>query len=179
MKKINLLLSLLFLIFFTTGCIHQINKQGLILSLSESQLSNSFNESFPFKKDFVFGDLSLTNPNIKMYNSKNRLQASIDLGLKTVFTGAIRGSFSISGEPLFNKKTSSIHLQNVHLENFNFGRLKISDDFSNTFKNALQVMINEIFKKYPIYKIPKESIQGRFVKDIKIADSKLLVTYGI
>jgi hypothetical protein len=46
-----------------------------------------------------------------MGKEKNRINAGINLGLKTVFSNAINGYFSISGEPLFNKKDSSIYLK--------------------------------------------------------------------
>jgi hypothetical protein len=43
----------------------------------------------------------------------------------------------------------------------------------------MEPLINKIFKEYPLYKVPEDSILGSFIKDIKIGDSKLLVTYGI
>jgi hypothetical protein len=55
----------------------------------------------------------------------------------------------------------------------------IGNTFSKTFLTSLQPMVNEIFKKSPIYRIPKESFQGSFVKHISIEDKKLLITYGL
>jgi len=167
-----------FSIFFT-GCVQEVNKEGVTLGISGNQLTDSFKDSFPFEKNFVFGDLALKKPSIQMPKESNRINASIELGLKTLFTNAIRGNFTISGEPKFNQKDSSIYLQNLQLESFDFGRLKISDEFANTFRGAVRPMVNEIFKNYPIYKIPKDSFQGKFVKNIKVENSKLLVTYGL
>lgn len=162
-----------------SGCIHQLGKDGLTLSISEKQLSDSFDESLPYKKDFVFGNISIDNPKIKLLKKSNRVQAGIDFGLKTVFTSALQGKFKISGEAVYNKEKAAIFLHNIKLENFAFNQLKISDDFSKTFYLALEPMINEVLKLYPIYKVPKDSIHGSFVKDIKVENSKLLVTYGI
>ena len=179
MKKIFISFPILLIVLFLSACNQSLNKEGITLNITEEKLNESFKESFPFKKDFNFGNLSLKNPKIKMHKELNRIQADLDFGLKTIFTGTIKGAFSISGEPLFKQENSSIYLKNVILEDFNFGRLKISDEFSTTFKTALQDMINEVLKTYPIYRISKDSIQGSFVKSIKINDSKLLITYGI
>lgn len=174
----TIVIFMLFSILFT-GCIHQFGTDGLTLSITEKQLSKSFDESLPYKKNFVFGDISIDNPKVKLSDKSNRVQAGIDFGLKTLFTSALQGKFQISGEPVYNKEKAAIFLQNVKLENFAFNQLKISNDFSKTFYSALEPMINEAFKRFPIYTVPKDSIHGSFVKKIRVEDSKLLVTYGI
>lgn len=179
MKFFHIVITTLFLTIFFTGCIHNLDRNGLTLSISEKELSESFDESLPYKKNFGFGNISIDNPKVKLSNNSNRIQAGMNFGLKTLFTSALQGEFQISGEPVYNKEKGAIFLQNVKLENFAFKQLKISDDFSNTFYSALEPMINEALKIYPVYTVPKDSIHGSFVKDIKVQDSKLLVTYGI
>ncbi len=179
LKNLKLFVVVSLFSLFFTGCIHQVNKQGLTMSLSSNQLSQSFESSFPLKKDFVFGSISINSPKILIHKDSKRINAGIDLDFKTMFTQKIAGNFSISGKPLFNKQSKSIFLHNVKIENLKFENLKLGDAFSKTFLNSLNPMVNKIFKKYQIYKIPKESFQGSFVKDVKIEDSKLLITYGI
>lgn len=178
-KKLQYIFSSVFLIFFLSGCINQINKQGLTLSITPTQLSQSFADSFPINKDFVFGSINIDNPKIKIPKNSKRINAGINLDFATMFTKSINGNFSISGEPYFNKKEASIYLQNVKIENFKFTKLKLGNAFNKTFLKSLEPMVNQLFKKYPIYKIPKDSFQGSFVKDIQIKDSELLVTYGL
>lgn len=177
------MIKIIFLIFFTlillTGCVSNANKQGVVVKINEHQLSKSFKKSFPYEKDFMFGAIKLDNPIIKMHKTENRIKAGVSLGLKTVFTNSIKGSFLISGEPKFNKHQSTIFLTNVKLEDFNFGKLEMSDDFIKNFKTSIEPIINEIFKKYPIYKIPDDAILGSFIKDVRINESNLLVTYGL
>lgn len=55
----------------------------------------------------------------------------------------------------------------------------MSEDFTQNFRVSIEPIINEIFKKYPIYKIPDDAILGSFIKEMKINDSNLLVTYGL
>lgn len=178
MKIIRNILFTSILITLFTGCIHQIDKQGLTLSISPSQISESFNDSFPIKKDLVFGTILINNPIIDITKNSKRLHAGINLNLSTMFTKTQNGKILISGEPYFNKKEASIYLQGVKIEEFSFAQIKLGNTFSKTFLASLQPMINEIFKKFPIYGIPKESFQGNFVKNISIEDEKLLITYG-
>lgn len=177
-KKSKYLVILLLALVFS-GCIHNLNNQGLVISLSEEELSDSFKSSFPQKKDFVFGTIVIEEPIITMPENSQRITASINLDFQTMFTQEIVGDFIISGEPLFNKESASIFLQNVKIENLKFSKLKLGDAFSKTFLSSLSPMVNKVFEQYPIYTIPKDTFQGRFVKNVKIEDSKLLITYGI
>ena len=177
-KKLIYIFSSITLLFLFTGCVHQIDKKGLTLSLSESELTSSFEDSFPINKDFIFGSIKIDNPKIDIPKASKKIKAGINLEFATMFTETQYGSFLISGEPYFNKEEASIYLQNVHIENFRFAELKLGDTFSKTFLKSLEPMVNQLFKKYPIYKIPEDSFHGAFVKDIQIKEEKLLVTYG-
>jgi len=178
-KNIKLLIIIITLSFIFTGCINQINKKNLEISLSSKELSKYFNKPFPLKKDFDFGTIAIKKPKILITKNSQRISATIRLDFQTMFTQKIKGVFSISGEPLFDKETSSIFLQNVKIEKLKFTNLNFGDAFSKTFLKSLSPMMDKIFKQYPIYKIPKDSFEGRFVKNVKIENSKLLITYGI
>jgi len=178
-KKLYYKLFSIFLLFILTGCVHQIDKQGITLSVTESELSESFDDSFPLKKEFIFGSISVNKPKINIIKNSNRIKAHINLKFLAMYIKPQYGNFSISGEPYFNKKKNSIFLKNIKIDKFKFAELRLGKEFNKTFLSSLNPMINRLFNDYPIYKIPDDSIQGSFVQDIKIADSKLLITYGI
>jgi len=179
LKKLQLIFSSIFLVLFLSACVHQIDKEGLTLSISPNELSQSFDNTFPINKDFIFGSIKINNPKIEIPNNSKRINAGIDLDFITMFTEIQYGNFIISGEPLFNKNESSIYLQNVTIDNFKFSKLRLGDKFTETFLKSLEPMVNQLFEKYPIYKIPKDSFQGNFIKNVQVKDSKLLVTYGL
>lgn len=179
MKTIKHLLILLSLVFLTSGCVHKIDKQGLTLAVSEDSLNESISESFPINEDFIFGSVKIENPKLSIPKNSQRIQAKINMQLSTFLTPTQKGSFSLSGAPYFDKKSASIFLKEIKIEELTFASFKMGKTFSNTFLKTLEPMIEKAFKEYPIYKIPKDSFQGSFVKDIKIEDTKLLVTYGI
>ncbi len=177
-KLYTIFLTLLFS-FFISGCIHQLDKKGLTLSISQSQLNDSFENSFPIKKDFIFGSITVNQPKIDILENSNRINVHINLDFLALSTEAQYGNFSISGEPHFNKEKSSIYLKNITIDRCKFKKLRLEKELNKIFLSFLDPMVNKLFENFPIYKIPKNSIQGSFVQDIKIEDSKLLITYGI
>lgn len=172
------LVLVIFTLFFS-GCIHSVNKQGLVMSISESKLSSSFQDSFPIKKDFILGKLAIDNPKVKLPKNTNKIQVGIDLKLSSLFTPTQKGSFEISGIPSFKKENRGIYLKDIKIENISYGSIKLGDTFTQSFLTIFEPMVNEVFKDHPIYTIKRDSFQGTFVKNIKIEDSELLVTYGL
>lgn len=166
------------LVFLFSGCVHKIDKQGLTLSISEDSLNSSIKDSFPKEENFIFGSIKVFNPNLEITNSSQRVKATLNMQLKTLFTPTQNGTFTLSGTPYFVNKDKSIFLKEIKIEELNFAKYKMGKTFSNTFLKALEPMINKAFEEMPIYKIPKDSFHGSFVKSMKIENSELLVTYG-
>lgn len=174
----KLFFSSIFIILFT-GCIHSVNKQGLVMSISETTLSTSFKKKFPIKKDFFIGNLSINNPKVELPKNSQKIKIGIDLSLSTLFTPAQEGSFFISGVPMFKKENRSIYLKDIKIEEIKYAQIKLNNSATKNFLTIFEPMINEVFKNYPVYTISKDSFQGTFVKNLKIEDSQLLVTYGL
>lgn len=176
------LIKSIFLIFLTllfSGCIHSVNKQGLVMSLSESSLSSSLEKKFPIKKDFILGKIAIENPKVSLPKHSGKIKIGIDLSLSSLFTPTQKGSFFISGIPSFKKENQSIYLKEIKIEEIKYGQIRLGDTVTKTFLSIFEPMVNDVFKNYPIYTIPKDSFQGTFVKNLKIEDSQLLVTYGL
>lgn len=166
-------------VFLFTGCIHSVNKEGLVMSLSQETLSSSFEKKFPIKKDFFIGKLSINNPKVELPKNSQKIKIGIDLSLSSLFTPEQKGSFFISGIPSFKKENHSIYLKDIKIEEIKYAEIKLGDSVTRTFLSVFEPMINDVFKNYPVYTIPKDSFQGSFVKNIKVEDSLLLVTYGL
>ncbi len=108
LKKLHTIFLTFLLTFLISGCVHQIDRKGITLSITEAELSESFNDSFPFKKDFVFGSITVNKPTINILKNSNRINANINLNFLAMYIKPQYGNFSISGEPYFNKKNNSI-----------------------------------------------------------------------
>lgn len=176
LRKSQILLLALFAIIFT-GCVQNIGPDGLTLRLSPSQLNMESNQ-FPIRKNFTVADVAIQKPNLSI-NNTNQIAADINLDLRAILMPTTKATLAIAGEPYFNKEKGAIFLRNVAINNIGFSNNSIAKSFSSSLIPSLGPLIDELFKNIPIYKLDKGSFQGQFVKDVKVQDQALLVTFGI
>ena len=171
-----LVFSLLLVLF--TGCVKNIDSNGLTLNVPQSEL-NTKSSKFPIKKNFVFANVNIEQPKIFIKEGQDRLSAKIDLSLSALFIPKSKGVFEISGVPYFNKEKSAIFLEDVNIEDLTFTDLVLNKNFTKNLITNMTPIIDQIFSNIPIYEIDKSSFKGSFVKDVKIENSELLVTFGL
>lgn len=169
-------LVIFILVFTLSGCIKKFDGDGLTLKIEESELNNSFRD-FPMERNFVFSNVNINQPNLKITN--DRLNALVDVDFSAIFIPKDKGIFELSGVPYFDKEKSAIFLRDVKIENIKFANIALDKNFTNLFVSNMNPVFNNIFTTMPIYKIDKTSFKGSFVKDVKIVDSELLVTFGL
>uniref|UniRef100_UPI0040473BDF DUF1439 domain-containing protein n=1 Tax=Aliarcobacter sp. TaxID=2321116 RepID=UPI0040473BDF len=177
LQKKSQILFILSLILLFSGCIKKLDKDGLTLKIDESELNKS-SKKFPMKKDFIFANIQIEKPHI-FINNKDRINANINLNLSTIFIPSTNGVFTLSGNPYFDKEKSAIFLKDIQMEELKFSNINIDKNFTNMLVSNMKPVLDNIFTNIPIYEIDKSSFKGSFVKDIKIEDSELLVTFGL
>ncbi len=175
-KKFQILLVLVFLVL-STGCIKKFDTDGLTLRIEENQLNN-FSQEFPIRQNFVFANIELLKPHLFIKEGTNRLSATINLNISAIFIPNSNGTFLLSGVPYFDKEKSAIFLKDIELDELKMTNVNIDKNLLNTIVANTKPIIDNIFNTIPIYKIEKSSFKGSFVKDVKIEDSELLVTFG-
>lgn len=176
-KQVNIILIFLSLILFA-GCVKDIGLNGLTMKINDEQL-NKPSSKFPIKQDFVLANLLIEQPNVFIKDGENRISANVDINLSAIFIPKTTGKLEVSGVPYFKKENSSIYLNDVKIENIDFTDAKIDKNILNTLTSNIKPILDSIFKQIPIYTIKKDSFKGSFVKDVKIEDSELLVTFGL
>ena len=169
-------LVIFILVFTLSGCIKKFDGDGLTLKIEESELNSSFRD-FPMERNFVFANVNINQPNLKITN--DRLNALVDVDFSAIFIPKDKGIFELSGVPYFDKEKSAIFLRDVKIENIKFANIALDKNFTNLFVSNMNPVFNNIFTTMPIYKIDKTSFKGSFVKDVKIVDSEMLVTFGL
>lgn len=174
--KLKSILILIFILLFS-GCIKKFDSDGLTLKIDESELNTS-SKNFPIEKNFVFANVNIHQPQIKIKN-ENRLNASLNIDFSAILIPSSQGVFELSGVPYFDKEKSSIFLKDIKIEKLELVDMKLNKDFINLFVTNMTPVFNTIFNTIPIYTIEKNSFKGTFVKDVKIEDSELLVTFGL
>lgn len=177
LKKSHLLFIIALTLLFT-GCVKSLNTDGLTLKLDSSELNSHASDKFPIQKSFVVANIEVDKPNIYI-KEDDKISASLDMVLNAILLPTTKGSIKISGKPYFDKEESAIFLRHVEVENLDFSNKDISKVVNKTLLSSIKPLVDEIFKTIPIYKIPKNSFRGSFVKDIKVENQELLVTFGL
>lgn len=181
MKDIKVLNLIFFLssIFFLSACgIKNINKDGLTLAIASNELNKSL-RGFPINKNLVLANVEIQKPNLFIKKGTQRISASMGTNISAIMLPKIKGTFELSGVPYFHKESSAIYLKDVNIDKLNLPNLGIEENFVKMILSNMSPVIDTIFKNIPIYKIDKNSFKGRFVKDIKIKNEELLVTFGL
>ena len=175
-KKAYILTILSFILLFS-GCIKKFNTDGLTLKIDESEL-NKPSKYFPINQNFVFANIDIQQPNI-FISDTNRLNANMNMNLAAIFIPSANGVFTLSGNPYFDKEKSAIFLRDIQIEELKFSNMNIDKNFTDLVFSNMKPVIDTMFSNIPIYKIDKSSFKGSFVKDVKIEDSELLITFGL
>ncbi len=176
MKK-NLLLVLIVLLF--SGCVHSINQQGLTIRVPASQITESLEQQFPVTQNFQYGKVTLQNPKALLRAGSDRVQAGTTIGFSNALVPTQSGSLMISGKPIFDAKTGSVYLTQPNIDKLEFNGYKLATFMQGPLKNAVMPIINEVFRTRPIYRLNQNSLQSMFLKNIRVSNGELLLTFGL
>ena len=175
-KKTQMLLILTLLLLFS-GCIKRIDTDGLTLKIDPNEL-NMQSSMFPIEKNFTIAKVLVNKPDLGI-NTTNQITAIIDVDLKVIFMPDTKATLDIAGQPYFDKEKNAIFLKNVDINKISFQNNDIAKNFSSELISSLNPLIDEVFKDIPVYTMKENSFKGSLVKDVKVENSELLVTFGL
>jgi hypothetical protein len=170
--------------FFTlalllTGCIKDINPQGMTVVIPASKITQSLQQQFPITENTDYGKVTLTNPKALLQKGSDRITAGATVLFSNSFISQQRGSVYVSGKPIFDAKTGSVYLTEPKVEKLNINNNNLTRFLNGSTSQLLKPIIDEVFRKVPIYRVDTNSIQGSFVKNVKVEDGSLLLTFGL
>jgi hypothetical protein len=174
-SKLFLLISLLFF----TGCIHSIDPQGLTIKVPASQITQSLEQQFPVSQDFQYGKVTLQNPKALLHAGSDRVQAGTTLSFANALIPTQSGSLMVSGKPIFDAKTGAVYLTQPSIDRLEFNGYKLASFMQGPLKDAIMPIINEVFRTHPIYRVNKNSLQSAFIKNIRVSNGELLISFGL
>ncbi len=178
MKKTISVIAI-FIAFLFSGCIQNINQQGLTIKVPASQITQSLEQQFPISQDFEYGKVTLTDPKAMLSAGSNRIQAGTTIGFSSTLLPKQTGSLFVSGKPFFDAKSGAVYLREPNIEKLEFNGYKLASFMKGPLTEAIIPIINEVFRTRPIYQLNKNSIQNSFVNDIKVSNGFLLITFGL
>lgn len=178
LQKLHLIFIML-LIVTLTGCgVKNLSTDGLTLKINESELNDNFKD-FPIEKNYIFANIKVEKPKLFIKKGAKRVSASMNTYVSAIMLPEKSGSFLISGTPYFDEKTKSIYLKDINVDKFKITDSPITKEVANLLLANVKPLINNAFKKFPIYTLKKSSFLRSSVKDLKIKDSELLITFGL
>ncbi len=162
-----------------TGCIKDINPNGMTIAIDASKLTQSLQQQFPITQNTDYGKVTLKNPKAFLQKGSDRITAGTTVLFSNALISQQQGSVYVSGKPYFDAKSGAIYLTQPVIEKLNINGYKLGNLLQGSTSQILNPIVDEIFRKIPIYKLNKNSIEGSFVKNVQVVDGNLLVTFGL
>ena len=143
---------------------------GNQFSLSQFQIQNALNGSFPKKYDRLGGlaSLSLQNPRLSIPQDSNRL--------RLVGSQSATGNFGLSSGVRFDTRTLGIHLNEPAIELVDVPAL--GGAMNNTVRGALNTWLADYARDEPVYRFDNTllgRIGSRRVSGTRIANGQVVV----
>ncbi len=176
MKRI--LFFYLILLVFLSSCAQK-SLTSYTVEIPDSAINNYLKKEFPVTQKLKIGKLIIKDPKANIDDKSNKLKLGSTLVLKIPFVPEQTGKIYVAGNIAFDQQKKELYLINPTIENLSFNNQNISKYLPSNTKSMLAQVVEEVFKQTPIYKINDRSISGKFIKDIKIQNGKLLLTFGL
>jgi len=175
----NIIIGLLFISTIFISC----SKSGYTMNISQAKLQENIQKSFPLKKDLAIGTLHLNKPILKLDEKINKIITGLDFAYKPPFFPKQSGLVSLSGAVKYDKEKAAFFLQNPQIEQIKFNNTSLGKVVPDSLKNVLRSFVNELFLKYPIYKISDDSLKGKLYKNtlkkVEVKNGNLQLTLGL
>jgi len=153
------------------------------VKISQDKLQKDIAKRFPVKQNVMIGTMSLNSPIIKLAKNKNEIVTGLNFEYKPPFFSKQSGLIEVGGTINYNKENSSFYLQNPSIKDMKFNNSSLTSMVPSTLKDMMAGFLNQVFSKYPIYKIKDDSLKGKLykkaLKKIEVKNGNLELTLGL
>ncbi len=163
-----------FLVF--TGCVKRESLTSYTVEISPNMIDNYLQKEFPVEEKLSIGKLILKDPKTKVEGDK--IQLGTTVALKLPLIPELSGKVYVSGGLYFDRNSRELYLKDPSVNSLMFNNTDLLKYLPQSSKNILLQEIKEIIASIPVYKLENKSLSEKLVKDIKIQNGKLLVTFG-
>lgn len=162
-----------------SGCIKDINPNGMTMAIPASRITQTLQQQFPITQNTEYGKVTLKNPKALLQKGSDRITAGATVLFSNSLIPSQQGSVYISGKPYFDAKSGAVYLREPSVEKLDFNGYHLGNLLKGSTTELVKPILDDIFQKIPIYRIQRNSIQGSFVKNVRVEDGSLLVTFGL
>jgi hypothetical protein len=170
--------AILTIVLIDNGAIYEVK-------ITEDQINNVLEEQFPVSETYLnimvitleSGSAQLTEGSDRMLVSLNASVALKDNGTGSSFTGTIDVSTGVG----YNPETGEVFLidpvvDSLRIDNFPEEHLEV-------LTAIVDILVGEVLDGFPVYVLEAEdiptAIASLFLKDVRIADGYLVLTFGL
>ena len=128
------------------------------INISQEKIQTKLTQKFPKNKNILsLYQVTLTNPQLSLDQSTNRVKISLDAQINSSIMKTIQGKIQFSSGLILDDKKENLLLKEPTVDDFS---LKDDSQYSvnNILLPVLKVSISDILDLYPIYKIKPEEL---------------------
>jgi len=176
MKK---LISIFAIVLFFAGC----SLSTYSVKIPVAKLQKGMEKKFPIKRKLAIGTLDLAQPKVILNEKTKRVITKMSFGYKMPLFSTQTGIISVSGIPKYRANKSAFYLTKPNIEELKFNNNSMGNMLSKNTKGLFSKIVEEIFDKYPIYKIKDGSTKNKLlkntIKSINVKHDVLELNLGI
>lgn len=179
MKKVLIKVFLLFTLLSVFSCIEGGKNLGFTVTISPEQLNSYLKKEFPISHKLKLGEITLKDPEIASIDKNEKINIGISFDYKVPLLPSINGKFLVAGGIKYNPKEKAIFLKNPEVKDFTVLNKRVPSLLSAESRRLMNDVVSLVFEKIPVYRFSEKNLYGKFIKDIKVQDGKLLVRFGL
>ncbi len=181
MRKNLIKLSIIpvLLAFIFSACVQGGKSPGIEITLSPNTINSFLQKQFPVTEELKVGKLTLKDPKVASIDEKEKVNIGLGFDYKIPLLPSVSGSFLVAGGIKYNPQKKAIYLKDPEVKDFEIMNKKIPSLLSAETKRMLSGVVSYVFEQIPIYKFDEKSFYGRFIKDIRVENGKIVVRFGI
>ena len=157
--------------------------------LTETQLTESLNEKFPFEKKYLsIFKLRFSNPKLQLLTGSNRIDFGCDVTTNIpsgtgpeADAGSISGTARLSGSLRYEATDAAIYVDDPQVEELRI--LGLSDKLTEKLTKTVRKAAKEFLSRAPLYRLKPTDVKTTaaklILKNAVIKDKTLILTLGV
>ncbi len=166
-------------VFSILACVQGGKSPGFEVSLSPDMINSFLKRQFPISQQLKVGRITLKEPEVASIDKNEKINLGLGFDYKLPLLPAVDGKVLVAGGIRYNPEKLAIYLKDPEIKDFEIMQKKIPSLLSAETKRILNGVVSAVFNQVPIYRFDKNSIYGRFIKDVRVENGKIVVRFGI
>lgn len=175
--KVNILIQLVIILLLGT------NLWGFSydVKLSQQQLQDKLDKKFPFEKKKLFTNVKLSNPEVRLKNGSDKIYLNLKITLSASKKISFDAYSELNGKIFFDNETKKLYLKDFEIEELVMNNVPLK--FHKTIQRTIETVAKIVLNNYSVYKLQPKNLKNLTIalllKDIKVKDKTMIISFGI